>query len=93
MNRQLRTGTVAVVAIFLCLCLLFATQTLAQPALTGIGDAKTPTYTTFDVPAAGKGANQGTSPISVNAAGTIAGYYLKGNVSHGLVVAQFEIFF
>jgi hypothetical protein len=44
-------------------------------------------FTTFSAPGAGTGgypANQGTYPLSINAAGTITGYYIDANgVSHG----------
>lgn len=45
--------------------------------------------TTFDAPAAGTGAFQGTAPWSSDAAGTTAGYYADANcVEHGFVRTQ-----
>jgi predicted membrane protein len=44
------------------------------------------TITTFDVPGAGTGAFQGTSPLGINAEGAITGYYIDANnVAHGFL--------
>jgi uncharacterized membrane protein len=44
------------------------------------------TVTTFDIPGAGTGYNQGTLPIGITAAGVIAGVYVDAtNVFHGFV--------
>jgi hypothetical protein len=44
------------------------------------------TFTTFDVPAAGTGAGQGTLPESNNTLGAIEGNYIDGsNVNHGFL--------
>ncbi len=44
------------------------------------------TVKTFDVPDAGTGAYQGTSPAAINDTGTITGYYTdEHNVAHGFV--------
>jgi hypothetical protein len=44
------------------------------------------TITTFDVPDAGTGAGQGTSPLGINAEGAITGYYIDAsNVGHGFL--------
>ncbi len=45
--------------------------------------------TTFDVPGAGTGSNQGTEPSNLNAAGEITGYYIDGStVAHGFVILR-----
>ena len=54
-------GACAVIA----LCAIAATALLAQP-----------TFTTFKAPGAGTAQFQGTQAYSINAAGTIAGYYI-----------------
>jgi hypothetical protein len=42
--------------------------------------------TTFDVPAAGTGFNEGTLPIGITALGIIAGYYVDANhIKHGFL--------
>ena len=66
----------------LCLGLLLAVAAPAWPqGSVGI-------FTTFDVPGAGTGVLQGTSGLSINAAGDIAGVYLVSpNVAHGFVRA------
>ena len=40
------------------------------------------TVTTFDVPGAGSGFNQGTAPLGINAAGVIMGLYIDANYRH-----------
>jgi hypothetical protein len=48
--------------------------------------AQRPRFTTFEVPAAGTGASQGTYAIGINPLGVIAGYYTDSNgVSHGFL--------
>ena len=67
----------------LCFCLggLFAEGTFAQQTQ--------PTYTTFDAPGAGTGANQGTFPVGIDESENIAGYYADtGFVYHGFVRAS-----
>jgi hypothetical protein len=45
--------------------------------------------TSFDVPGAGTGEDQGTLATAVNAAGTITGYYIDSNsIGHGFVRSQ-----
>ncbi len=64
----------------LCLCLIFAVTTPARPQ-GSVGN-----FTTIDVPVAGTGVFQGTIPLTMNAAGDIAGVYvLAGNVFRGFV--------
>ena len=71
-----------------CLCLLFAAGTVAQQEAAGIGHSSKPTFITFEARGAGKGMRQGTVPLSINAAGTIAGYYIDANSArHGFVRA------
>jgi hypothetical protein len=53
----------------LCLCLIFAATTPARPQ-GSVGN-----FTTIDVHGAGTGVLQGTVPVSINAAGGIAGFY------------------
>jgi hypothetical protein len=61
----------------MALCTMAATTLPAQP-----------TFTRFEAPGAGTGHDQGTSTFSINAAGTIAGYYLDASdVFHGFVRA------
>jgi hypothetical protein len=44
------------------------------------------TITTFDVPGAGKGFNQGTAPLGINPGGVIMGLYIDANyVYHGFL--------
>jgi hypothetical protein len=67
----------------LALCLALWTLGL------GSADKPKPTFTTFDAPGAGTGANQGTFPGNINPAGTIAGYYLDASkVYHGFLRAK-----
>jgi hypothetical protein len=41
----------------------------------------------FDAPGAGTGSGQGTTPTSINAAGTITGYYYDvGGAAHGFLI-------
>src|SRR5208283_160279 len=48
--------------------------------------AQAQTFTTFEAPGAGNGANQGTVGYSINTAGDIAGYYIDENdLVHGFV--------
>ncbi len=48
--------------------------------------ARDGTFTTFDAPGAGKGANQGTFASSINPAGAITGTYKDASmVSHGFL--------
>jgi hypothetical protein len=68
--------------------------------------AKDGTVTTFDVPGAGSGFNQGTAPLGINAAGVIMGLYIDAKDGyHGFLlrdivkccvsktgVSSFEIF-
>ena len=43
-------------------------------------------FTTFDVPGAGTGPNQGTEPLNINAPGDITGAYIDRNgVNHGFL--------
>ena len=64
----------------LCLCLIFAVTTPARPQ-GSVGN-----FTTIDVLGAGTGVFQGTIPLTMNAAGDIAGVYvLEGNVFRGFV--------
>jgi hypothetical protein len=52
----------------------------------GFVRARDGTITTFDVPDAGAGAFQGTSPFGINAQGAITGYYIDAsNVGHGFL--------
>jgi len=45
-----------------------------------------PSCTTFDPPGAGTGATQGTIPMSINAEGDAAGFYIDGNQTyHGFI--------
>jgi len=67
---------------FFCLCLTFVLATPARP------QGSVGTFTTFDVPGAGTGVLEGTTGVSINAAGDIAGIYLVSpNVAHGFVRA------
>src|SRR5580700_9151297 len=69
------------IAVF-CLPLLFAFGIYGQVP------ASIPVFVTFDAPGAGVARYQGTTPVSVNAVGTIAGYYVDGrNARHGFVRA------
>ncbi|MGC9948033.1 MAG: hypothetical protein ABSF64_16835, partial [Bryobacteraceae bacterium] len=71
------------------LLFLFAAVTTAQQTGTaGIGSAGQWSFTRFDVPEAGAGADQGTLAISINTAGAVAGYYYDAdNLPHGFVRA------
>ena len=73
----------------LCLCFFFAGAMPAQgPGAGGIGNLHRPTFTSFDAPGAASGDGQGTEPASVNAEGTIAGFYDDANnVLHSFVRA------
>ena len=63
------------------ICCLWLSLTAGAQA-----QAPTRTFTTFDVPGAGTGINQGTIPYSINAAGTITGYYLDSKATyHGFL--------
>jgi hypothetical protein len=73
-NRVLRSG-------FLFGGLLLALATSALPQGTS-------SFTTFEVPAAGTGALQGTTVIGIDTAGDVAGTYIDANsVYHGFVRA------
>ena len=75
-SREGARGRIAI----LCLCLTFVLATPARP------QGSVGTFTTFDVPGAGKGVLEGTTGASINAAGDIAGFYLVSpNVAHGFV--------
>ena len=52
------------------------------------------TFTEYNAPGAGTGANQGTITFSINQFGVIAGYYIDANnVAHGFVTsAPFKTF-
>jgi hypothetical protein len=66
---------------FLALCTLLAALGMSLPA-----SAQQPRFTTFEIPAAGIAANQGTFAIGINALGVTAGYYTDSNgVSHGFL--------
>jgi hypothetical protein len=86
---ELRSSMRNLVTPALCLCLLFATEAPAQQqAITEIVDSNTATFTTFDAPGAGTGADQGTYAHAINTAGIIAGDYLDAsNVHHGFTRA------
>ena len=73
----------------LCLCFLFAAGMPAQgPATGGIGELRRPAFTAFEAPGAATGDGQGTEPASLNAEGTIAGFYGDANnVLHSFVRA------
>jgi hypothetical protein len=48
------------------------------------------TLTTFDVPAAGNGFNQGTAPLGITPAGVVMGLYIDANyVNHGFLFLPF----
>src|SRR5271154_2392825 len=48
------------------------------------------TFVTFDVPAAGTGSNQGTSPSSINLEGEITGSYVDASsLAHGFLRSPF----
>jgi sugar lactone lactonase YvrE len=66
----------------LSLCLILAAAMPSRPQ----GSAGA--FTTFEVPGAGKGAMQGTLPISINTGGSIAGIYIDPNsIMRGFVRA------
>jgi len=72
----------------LCLGLLFAVGMAAQqPGIPGTVDNK-PTFTTFDVPSAGTGANQGTIALSINGLGIILTRPMRGTALYVLPMAQ-----
>ena len=91
-----RTGTIALAAGLLLIksriwmwtaasCLLAA---LAIPAGLAAQDKPDhqPTIITIDVPGAGTGANQGTTPYAINPSGEVTGFYIDANnISHGFV--------
>jgi hypothetical protein len=58
----------------ICLCVVSAAGASAQHL--GIVDNSPPAFTTFEVPGAATGANQGTFGASLNTAGTITGFYV-----------------
>jgi hypothetical protein len=73
-NHFLRSGF-----LFGCLLLVLATPALPQG---------TSSFTTFEVPAAGTGALQGTTVIGIDTAGDVAGTYIDANtVHHGYIRA------
>ena len=73
-NHSLRSGF-----LFVCLLLVLATPALPQG---------TSSFTTFEVPAAGTGALQGTTVIGIDTAGDVAGTYIDANtVHHGYIRA------
>ena len=61
----------------------------ARGLRTGFLRSKHGTFTTFDAPDAGKAAGQGTSAVTINPGGVIAGFYVdaKGAI-HGFVRAS-----
>jgi hypothetical protein len=86
--RKLVLVNLALVSMATALC-LFAT--LAIPASLAAQENldHQPTFTTFDVPGAGTGAQQGTFPTSINPEGAITGYYLDASfVQHGFLRAR-----
>jgi hypothetical protein len=67
---------------------ILATLTLAIVNLTTNSQAfsATATFVTFDVPAAGAGSFQGTSPSSINVGGVITGSYIDASsLAHGFL--------
>jgi hypothetical protein len=63
-----KLGSTEIISIaVVCLGLLFSAAASAQQALTGVGDAKTPTYIIFNVTGAGTKAGQGTGGTGINA--------------------------
>jgi hypothetical protein len=85
------TKLAALTTIVLALFLLFtAPQRNRAAGIDGSREAASSgaTFTSFDCPGAGTGALQGTGGISINSAGTIAGFCVlsgSGNVAHGFV--------
>ena len=71
----------------LCLGLVFASGTPARSQeAAATPDSATLAYTTFEVPGAGTGENQGTAALSINASGEITGIYIDANgLLHGFL--------
>jgi hypothetical protein len=71
----------------LSICLLSSAQAPArQQGSARTEPARAFTFTTFEAPGSGTGAQQGTVPFSINAAGSVAGtYYDASNAYHGFV--------
>jgi hypothetical protein len=84
MKIRFKTSTQVwkVVGVILLVCGL---QLYGQQRASGAeAEAKAATYTTFDVPDAGKGFFQGTFLTAINPAGEITGYYYDASfIAHG----------
>jgi len=71
----------------MCGCVLALTILLGL-AVVAAPSSQAQTFTTFDAPGAGTGANQGTVPISIDTAGDVTGiYWDASNLAHGFVRA------
>jgi hypothetical protein len=81
----------AIIAPF-CFCLFFSVASPAQQQGVAGAESSTSTFTTFEVPGAGKGVYQGTYALSINTAGPVTGYYIDSNFAyHGFIRSPYDL--